>query len=140
MYGSQKLLPQNSGRLLLFPGGLWIWMVAAVSWWTLDGSYYFQVDFPVASINQHSCLYSIECQMNTTNEEKPQPQCLKSVKAMKTDAMVWTAFNHIDQHRRVKKHMCDSLRCCDRNLHDNRMQSAKVTKMLLHTPLSNDIT
>ena len=45
MQGWQKLLIRNSGRLLLFPGGL--------SW----------------CINQHSCLHPIECHRNTTNEE-----------------------------------------------------------------------
>ena len=48
MYGSQKLFMRDSRRLLLFPGGLWMWMVTdtvmVTSWWTLDGYYYFLVD------------------------------------------------------------------------------------------------
>ena len=47
MWGWQKLLMRNSGRLLLFPGEL--------SW----------------CINQHSCLHPFECRRNTTNEERP---------------------------------------------------------------------
>ena len=42
----QKLLMRNSGRLLLFPGGL--------SW----------------CIKQHSYLYPIECHRSTANEER----------------------------------------------------------------------
>ena len=46
MQGWQKLV-RNTGRLLLFPGG--------VSW----------------CIKQHSCLHPIECHRNSTNEERP---------------------------------------------------------------------
>ena len=50
--GWQTLHMRNSGRLLLFPGGL--------SWCT----------------NQHSCLHPIECHGNTTNDAGPlQHRC-----------------------------------------------------------------